>query len=78
MASYSDMNEFSIEQLMALNSIIYSDNEIDERVENIMEDKTYRIAPSDKGKDPLEGERQFVDEVDRDMEKRNYGNMEVL
>ncbi|CAB3979147.1 Gastrula zinc finger, partial [Paramuricea clavata] len=68
MASYFDMNEFSVEQLMALNSIIDSDNEIDERVENIMEDKTYRIAPSDKGKDPLEGERQFVDEVDRDME----------
>ncbi|CAB3977707.1 Gastrula zinc finger [Paramuricea clavata] len=68
MASYSDMNEFSVEQLMALNSIIDSDNEIDERVENIMEDKSYRIAPSDKGKDPFEGERQFVDEVDRDME----------
>ncbi|CAB4023910.1 Hypothetical predicted protein [Paramuricea clavata] len=68
MASYFDMNEFSVEQLMALNSIIDSDNEIDERVENIMEDKTYRIAPDDKGKNPFEGERQFVDEVDRDME----------
>ncbi|CAB3977090.1 Zinc finger 771 [Paramuricea clavata] len=53
---------------MALNSIIDSDNEIDERVDNIMADKNYSIAPDDKGKDPFEGERQFVDEVDRDME----------
>ncbi|CAB3987823.1 Gastrula zinc finger [Paramuricea clavata] len=68
MASYFDMNKFSVEQLMALNSIIDSDNEIDERVEDIMADKNYRIAPDDKGKDPFEGERQFVDEVDRDME----------
>ncbi|CAB3999567.1 ---NA--- [Paramuricea clavata] len=68
MASYFDMNEFSVEQLMALNSIIDSDNEIDERVDNIMADKNYRIAPDDKGKSPFEGERQFVDEVDRDME----------
>ncbi|CAB4004481.1 Gastrula zinc finger [Paramuricea clavata] len=68
MASYLNLDEFSVEQLMALNSIIDSDNEIDERVEDILADKNYRIAPDDKGKDPFEGERQFVDEVDRDME----------
>ncbi|CAB4000208.1 transcriptional regulator [Paramuricea clavata] len=68
MASYFDMNEFSVEQLMALNSIIDSDDDIDIRVEDIMADRNYRIAPDDKGKSPFEGERQFVDEVGRDME----------
>ncbi|CAB4009275.1 Gastrula zinc finger [Paramuricea clavata] len=68
MASYSDMNEFSVEQLMALNSIIDSDDDMDTRVEDILADRNYRIAPDDKGKSPFEGERQFVDEVDRDME----------
>ncbi|CAB4010085.1 Gastrula zinc finger [Paramuricea clavata] len=68
MASYFDINEFSVEQLMALNSIIDSDEDIDTRVEDILQERNYRIAPNDKGKSPFEGERQFVDEVDRDME----------
>ncbi|CAB3997204.1 ---NA---, partial [Paramuricea clavata] len=74
MASYFDMNEFSVEQLMALNSIIDSDEDIDTRVEDILQDRNYRIAPDDKGKSPFEGERQFVDEVDRDMEEA-YQNL---
>ncbi|CAB4018911.1 Hypothetical predicted protein [Paramuricea clavata] len=68
MASYLNLDEFSVEQLMALNSIIDSDDDMDTRVENIMANKNYRIAPDDKGKSPFEGERQFIDEVDRDME----------
>ena len=70
MASYSNMDEFSVEQLMALNDIINSDsdNEIDETVEKIMADRNYKVAPKDKGKSPFEGERQFIDEYDRDME----------
>ena len=70
MASYSNMDEFSVEQLMALNDLINSDsdNEIDEMVEKILADKNYRVSPKDKGKSPFEGERQFIDEYDRDME----------
>ncbi|CAB3980253.1 Gastrula zinc finger [Paramuricea clavata] len=68
MASYLNLDEFSIEQLLALNSIVDSDDDMDTRVENIIADKNYRIARDDKGKDLFEGERQFVDEVDRDME----------
>ncbi|CAB4007904.1 ---NA--- [Paramuricea clavata] len=64
------MNEFSVEQLLALNSIIDSDEDVDTRVEDILEDRNYRIAPDDKGESPFQGERQFVDEVDRDMETK--------
>ncbi|CAB4026844.1 DNA polymerase, partial [Paramuricea clavata] len=34
----------------------------------LLELRRIQIAPDDKGKDLFEGERQFVDEVDRDME----------
>ncbi|CAB4002512.1 ---NA--- [Paramuricea clavata] len=70
MASYFNINEFSVEQLLALNSIIDSDEDMDARVEDILEDRNYRIAPDDKGESPFQGERQFVDEYDRDMETK--------
>ncbi|CAB3991092.1 Gastrula zinc finger [Paramuricea clavata] len=70
MASYFNTNEFSVEQLLALNSIIDSDEDMDARVEDILKDRNYRITPDDKGESPFQGERQFVDEVDRDMETK--------
>ncbi|CAB3977106.1 transcriptional regulator [Paramuricea clavata] len=70
MAGNFNMNEFSVEQLFALNSIIDSDEDMDTRVEAILEDKNYRITPDDKGESPFQGERQFVDEVDRDMKTK--------
>ncbi|CAB3991349.1 Gastrula zinc finger [Paramuricea clavata] len=70
MASYFNTNEFSVEQLMALNSVIDSDEDMDTKVEDILMDRNYRIAPNDKGESPFQGERQFVDEVDRDMETK--------
>ncbi|CAB4024543.1 Gastrula zinc finger [Paramuricea clavata] len=70
MAGNFNMNEFSVEQLLALNSIIDSDEDMDTRVEGILEDRNYRITPDDKGESPFQGERQFVDEVDRDMETK--------
>ncbi|CAB4005580.1 ---NA---, partial [Paramuricea clavata] len=63
----------TVEQLMALSDIIDdSDYEesFEDEVERISEDKFYRVAPKDKGKDPFEGERQFIDEGDRSTDSK--------
>ncbi|CAB4016303.1 Gastrula zinc finger [Paramuricea clavata] len=73
MATNFNMNDMTVEQLMALSEIIddsdYEENFEDE-VEKISEDKFYRVAPKDKGKDPFEGERQFIDEGDRSTDPK--------
>ncbi|CAB4010357.1 Gastrula zinc finger [Paramuricea clavata] len=73
MATNFDMNNMTVEQLMALSEIVddsdYEGNFEDE-VERISEDKFYRVAPKDKGKDPFEGERQFIDEGDRSTDPK--------
>ncbi|CAB4003944.1 Gastrula zinc finger [Paramuricea clavata] len=66
MAGNFNMNEFSVEQLLTLNSIIDSDEDI----EDILTDRNYRIAPDDKGESPFQGEKQFIGEYDRDMETK--------
>ncbi|CAB3989884.1 ---NA--- [Paramuricea clavata] len=72
MASYFNMNEFSVEQLFALSEIVNSDSDSDleERVEEIIADKSYKVKPKDKGKDPLKEEKQFVDEADRSTDPK--------
>ncbi|CAB4011386.1 ---NA---, partial [Paramuricea clavata] len=73
MATNFDMNDMTVEQLMALSEIIDdSDYEesFEDEVEKISEDKFYRVAPKDKGKDPFEGERQFMDEGDRSTDPK--------
>ncbi|CAB3987960.1 Gastrula zinc finger [Paramuricea clavata] len=73
MATNFDMNNMTVEQLMALSEIIDdSDYEesFEDEVERISEDKFYRVAPKDKGKDPFEGERQFIDEGDRSTDPK--------
>ncbi|CAB4024710.1 zinc finger 771: PROVISIONAL [Paramuricea clavata] len=65
MATNFDMNDMTVEQLMALSEIIDdSDYEesFEDEVEKISEDKFYRVAPKDKGKDLFEGKSQFIDE----------------
>ncbi|CAB4010884.1 Gastrula zinc finger [Paramuricea clavata] len=73
MASNFNMNDMTVEQLMALSEIIddsdYEEN-LEDEVEKISEDKFYRVAPKDKGKDPFEGERQFIDEGDRSTDPK--------
>ncbi|CAB4022658.1 Gastrula zinc finger, partial [Paramuricea clavata] len=73
MASNFNMNDMTVEQLMALSEIIddsdYEEN-LEDEVERISEDKFYRVAPKDKGKDPFEGERQFIDEGDRSTDPK--------
>ncbi|CAB3994705.1 Gastrula zinc finger [Paramuricea clavata] len=73
MATNFDMNNMTVEQLMALSEII-DDSDYEERfedeVERISRDKFYRVAPKDKGKDPSEGKSQFIDEGDRSTDSR--------
>ncbi|CAB4033669.1 Gastrula zinc finger, partial [Paramuricea clavata] len=73
MASNFNMNDMTVEQLMALSEIIddsdYEEN-LEDEVEKISEDKFYRVAPKDKGKDPFEGERQFIYEGDRSTDPK--------
>ncbi|CAB3978376.1 Gastrula zinc finger [Paramuricea clavata] len=72
MATNFDMNNMTVEQLMALSEIV-DDSDIsdfEDEVEKITNDEFYRVAPKDKGKDPFEGERQFIDEGDRSTDPR--------
>ncbi|CAB4009240.1 Gastrula zinc finger [Paramuricea clavata] len=73
MATNFDMNNMTVEQLMALSEIVNdSDYEesFEDEVEKIFEDKFYRVAPKDKGKDPFEGQSQFIDEGNRSTDPR--------
>ncbi|CAB4003653.1 Gastrula zinc finger [Paramuricea clavata] len=72
MATNFDMNDLTVEQLMALSEIIddSDSSDIDDKVEEIFADKFYRVAPKDKGKDPFEGQRQFIDEADRSTDPK--------
>ncbi|CAB3976688.1 Gastrula zinc finger [Paramuricea clavata] len=73
MATNFDMNNMTVEQLMALSEIVNdSDYEesFEDEVEKISEDKFYRVAPKDKGKDLFEGKSQFIDEGDRSTDPK--------
>ncbi|CAB3984674.1 Gastrula zinc finger, partial [Paramuricea clavata] len=72
MATNFDLNDLTVEQLMAFSEIIddSDSSDIDDKVEEIFADKFYRVAPKDKGKDPFEGQRQFIDEADRSMDPK--------
>ncbi|CAB4031136.1 uncharacterized transposon-derived, partial [Paramuricea clavata] len=68
MANNFDMNDMTVEQLMALSEIIddsdYEGN-LEDEVEKISEDKFYRVAPKDKGENVHAEEKLFIDEGDR-------------
>ncbi|CAB4033827.1 ---NA--- [Paramuricea clavata] len=72
MATNFDLNDLTVEQLMALSEIIddSDSSDIDDKVEEIFTDEFYRVAPKDKGKDPFEGQRQFIDEGDRSTDPK--------
>ncbi|CAB4023342.1 Gastrula zinc finger, partial [Paramuricea clavata] len=67
MATNFDMNDMTVEQLMALGEIIddsdYEEN-LEDEVEKLYGDKFYRVAPKDKGENPLMEEQLFIDEGD--------------
>ncbi|CAB4007494.1 Gastrula zinc finger [Paramuricea clavata] len=68
MANIFDMNDMTVEQLMALSEIIddsdYEGN-LEDEVNKISEDKFYRVAPKDKGENIFAEEKLFIDEGDR-------------
>ncbi|CAB4002819.1 transcriptional regulator, partial [Paramuricea clavata] len=68
MANNFDMNDMTVEQLMALSEIIddsdYEGN-LEDEVNKISEDKFYRVAPKDKGENIFAEEKLFIDEGDR-------------
>ncbi|CAB3995060.1 Gastrula zinc finger [Paramuricea clavata] len=68
MANNFDMNDMTVEQLMALSEIIddsdYKGN-LEDEVNKISEDKFYRVAPKDKGENIFAEEKLFIDEGDR-------------
>ena len=65
-AGKNNMSGMSIEQLMGLNSIVEGGDFTEANVNEILENKNYRITP-DRKEDYSHSENQFVDEVDFDM-----------
>ncbi|CAB4015631.1 Gastrula zinc finger [Paramuricea clavata] len=68
MESNFDMNNMTVEQLMALSEIV-NDSDYEESFEDevmkISEDKFYRVKPKDKGENVFAEEKLFIDEGDR-------------
>ena len=65
-AGDNNMSGMSIEQLMGLNSIIEGGDFTEANVNEILENKNYRVTPDSK-EDYSHSENKFVDEVDFDI-----------
>ena len=65
-AGNNNMSGMSIEQLMGLNSTVEGGDFTEANVNEILENKNYRVTPDCKD-DYSHSENQFVDEVDFDM-----------